>query len=999
VIAGCPPGSNPNASGDISIYTPPATYGTNILMGCMCDFSTDYVFGDSANVLAYDTTYTVLVCTWSSDGVRNEQTYSVHTPKEDGTGGWVVDGSGAIPVDDPITPIDPPGPIVINPPSGSSNPDPARNVDAGGCYDGRRRGWQLRAYSLIDGAWKRKAFTFRAVKEARFVHRREGGMSQLDASLALPIGTPAPLYAGDRLSVWVREQLGWVEWWRGYVQISEHSTDRPDTLSVTAYGAMERFRGIYVSRQYAAAAQDLSDLFSQVLIDYANPWYAEQGIPAPIPDVQKIGITVGETRQLEGSLLDVLTGLVRGIPGVTWGVDIDEQGRERIYLRPRPTDAEYVVAYGHDVSTVQFGEDASEIVNALVIEGGTPLFPNLIANGSFEKPVNEGANLILNPSFEDVQADDPKTARHWARISGDPAAIGPDNGASDKGLSPASGSRYMEFDNRKTGREEIQGDPVAVKPSGRYTLRMAMAAQTSGVNIRPIVRVKMWRADASYIGYVDAGASFTGPVNDQVWGTFDAGFTVDPQARTAAVVIGLPDGVGGKNRGIGVDDVQLFSADELSQESWHAQTNDTTEGLPTSVATVKWAEKDAALGAYCVCAGWTTGNHTACYAGIEADPIAAGINQELRLSFYARAVYGTHVHVLVRQYDGKDWKTAVPVAGDGAAELGGRKLTLTAEWQRFHVDVKTASDCQQVTVLFGGLGASVAGQAEMDGVYLHAGWPTNEDGTVAIYPYIEGSAVVTYRYSTEDAWFQDPADPVGQYATQDARNSALWHTGAKAGQVHYGRREVRVSAPKVRTQADAMKWAVNYFNLNGTAKAPSPLTVSDRIRNIRAIGLMRLVNLPDGRDGLTLFPVQATHTFSRAGWKCEVERAEERGDLAALISQIGQTANDRYTTVLLAADGSASSASKILSAVTSAPASTAWVWASQMAGAGATTIVIDTTEKPVASGSPIIASVSGGAWDRELIEVAGDGKSITLSAPAGYPFTASDKAGVYYQGA
>lgn len=793
----------------------------------------------------------------------------------------------------PDDPADPPGPGDRNPPRRVHRPYIGRSINAGSCYDGRPRGWDVRAYRLMDGAWKRLTLPPKTIRSASFTHRRDGGMSVMTVTLTTPLSKSGALRANDRLSLWVREISGWVEWWRGYVQTTRDASDRPDTTEATAYGAVAMLKAVRVSRQYAMAEQDLSVLFGRLLNDYVDPWYTAMGWPLPSRDIQPIGIPVGETRLLEGALSEVLSGLVQGIPGVTWGVDLDPVTLgERWYLRPRPSLPRYVLAYGKDVSHVEFGKDASDVVNILTIDGGPALYPNLVKNGGFEKPANEGANIILNPSFEDVHQNDQKQARHWTRTSGDPRVKGPQETAKDDTLSPASGEHYMELDN-STGREEIEGDPVTVLGGERYTFRIHMAAELSSYPIQPIIALKLWDASAAALSDLvlsEPGGDVAWTARDQAWLSYEQTFTMPDDARSCAVNIGLPSGER-RRRGLGLDDVELTAADAVTQESWVLNTNDTTGGLPSSLIEVDWAERDAAQGAYSVRLKWSTGANADCFAVAETVPISVTKNQELRLSFWAKSgdASANDLDVALWWLDGETWTKVTPTAGDGATVSSARRISLPGggDWVRYHVDFKTPGNAEQALVSFGAFGSGRIGTARLDGVYLHVGWPSDASGPV-LYPFVEGGGVVQYRFTTDDAWFQSDTDAIGRYATAEARASIP----------QFGPREDQVTAPKVRTPDDAKRFFVNYANHRAVEQLPSPVSVVDRIRNIKADGLVKVVNIP-GRSGLTLFPVQASHTFDHAGWRCEVERSDERASLESLLNGISKASTDRYQVVAL----------------------------------------------------------------------------------------------------
>lgn len=796
------------------------------------------------------------------------------------------DGGGGT-VDEPV---DPPGPSVLNPSRRLHRPYLGRSINAASCYDGRRRGWEVRAYRQVDGQWRRLTLPPKSVRSASFVHRRDGGMASMSVALTASLSKSGVLQPGDRLSLWAREVSGWAEWWRGYVQATRDASDRPDTTELTAYGAVALLKGVRVSRQYAMAEQDISVLFGRLATDYVDPWYTAMGWPLPVRDIQPVGVIVGETRLLEGPLSDVFSALVQGVPGVTWGVDLDPLTLgERLYLRPRPDAPKYVLAYGKDVAHVEFGKDASDVVNTLTIDGGPALYPNLVKNGGFEKPANEGANLILNPSFEDVAQGDEKRGRHWTVTSGDPRVKGPKEAARDDTLSPASGEHYLELDN-STGREEVQSDPVAVMGGDRYTFRIHMAAELSGAGVTPIITLKLWDAFAAALSDVVLDPTQGKPVDTQAWLSYEQTFTMPADARSCAVNIGLPSGER-RRRGVGVDDVELFAADAVTQESWVLNSNDTSGGLPSSLMEVDWAERDAVQGAYSVRLKWSTGADAECFAVAETTPMAVTKNQELRLSFWAKSGDGSaqELDAALWWLDGETWTRVPPTAGDGSTVGDARRISLPAGggWTRYHVDFKMPDSAEQAVLSFGAFGSGRIGTVRLDGVYLHVGWPSDASGPV-LYPFVEGGGVVQYRFTTDDAWFQSDTDLIGRYATAEARQSIP----------QFGPREDQVTAPKVRTPDDAKRYFVNFANQRAVAQLPSPVSVVDRIRNIKADGLVKVVNVP-GRDGLTLFPVQASHTFDRGGWRCEVERSDERAGLESLLSGIERSAGERYQVVTL----------------------------------------------------------------------------------------------------
>lgn len=783
-------------------------------------------------------------------------------------------------------------------------PTISRNVNAGGCYDGRRRGWEVRAYRIAtdrlsgEAVWRRLKFPGMAVRDCRFTHRKDGGMAQCDVSISLRMGSPptgldgrlaaqwpaAPsLQPNDRISVWVYEDGEWREWWRGYFQEGRYSIGRPDTYEISAYGAIERFRGISVRRQYGHYQQDISTLFAQLITDYADPFWEEIGFPTMTRDIRAIGVSVGETRRFDGTLADALSDVVRGVAGVTWGVELDGNGFERVYLRPMPESPKYVLSLGHDASGGSWGEDHADVVNTLVIEGSKALYPNLAKNGGFEQPIGENANLIQNSSFELGRDANSKKALHWNRVGLDPSRR--KNG--DDPINAATGEFFMEIDR---DGEAVESAPVAVTGGGRYVFRVSVAGEANGRTMYPVIDIKAWDG-ATLVDTVhvtaQSGAANAWWVENRTWRRFEYWFDMPAGATTATVLLTLAQ-YAYNDKGIGYDDVLLAESDDMRQEGWTTDTNDTTGGLPASSITALWAETDDPYeGAYFTRLAWVTGNNASCFARLiqsESISVTDGYEQEFTISVSLRntgtSAQSIYIGAQTRDKDGnweEAWDTKLPYVWPRGWEVPASvSVPADGEWYRHTIIVRTWDDTVELRARVGVKGANLTGGIDVDAMYVFYGSTYDEQ------PFVESGENILHKLSTEDGWFQDAADEIGRLATDEARDSVKWHGGELDGQAHYGVRAARVSAPKVRTAADARRYFVNWANQRAVARGTDPVEVNDRIRNIRADGLVRLVNTP-GRDGLTLLPVQASHTLSRVGWRCSVDRQTERRDLATLL--------------------------------------------------------------------------------------------------------------------
>jgi len=547
-----------------------------------------------------------------------------------------------------------------------------------------------------------------------------------------------------------------------------------------------------------------------------------------------------------------------------------------------PESPKYVLSLGHDANGGSWGEDHADVVNALVIEGSKALYPNLAQNGGFEKPIGENANLIQNSSFELGRDANSKTALHWNRVGQDPCRK--KNGSNP--INAATGEYHMECDRNG---EAVESAPVAVTGEGRYVFRVSIACELNGRRLYPVIDVKAWDG-ATLVDTVHISAK-TGAVNSwnvesRGWRRFEYWFDMPAGATTASVYLANADPYAQHNQGLCFDDVLLAESDDMRQEGWVTDTNDTSTGLPPSEITALWAETDDPYqGAYFTRLSWETGNNASCFVRLvetESASVSDGFDQQHTISVSLRntgaSAESVYIGAMIRNRDG-NWEEAD--AGDPSWTTPPAAVSVPAdgEWDRYTVDIRTKPDTVEVRGYVKRVGSELIGGIDVDAFYMFLGISADDQ------PFIESDGNILHELCTEDAWFQAPADEIGRLASDEARDSVKWHGGELDGQAHYGVRAARVSAPKVRTAADARRYFVNWANQRAVARGTDPVEVNDRIRNIRADGLVRLVNTP-GRDGMTLLPVQASHTLSRAGWRCSVDRQTERRDLATLLSGV-----------------------------------------------------------------------------------------------------------------
>lgn len=724
-----------------------------------------------------------------------------------------------------------------------------------GTWDGSRRRWEVRMHrKQLDGTWKRLTLPSWAVTSVQFTELSAGGQAEATAAFARDWTGALTFHADDRLSVWVRPDAEWQEWYRGAVSIVESAAGRPGTVTVTAHGPMRWADRIRVRRRYAMPSNDVANLFARLISDYLDPWCVTNGLPTFIRDVQAVGEEAG-TRDFDGSLTDALADCLNGVPGVAWGFDLTDGGLPRVFLYPRPETVEYCVALGKDASAAALNTDWNDLVNAIELTGAESKFPNMLTNGGFEKPTGEAVGLLANPSFEDAPPGNDLQPLHWTRTVGE----GSRKAAAQDNVGAVTGGYYLELD---TAGEEVLSDFTPEVTAGVYELRVWMARENSLYATPPTFSLEVYDLAETLITSLAIvptctlpdGTELTEP-DTQAWREYRTAFTLGASARKFKLRIALASG-GGTDRGLAVDDVSLFDRTEIAQEGWTLEVGGSTDVLPTYDASP--APQDD----YFVRFDLDTTGGTLKYRPEQSFSLRE--HQEVRFQVQARVSAAMTVRVGVETYDGSTW---VDSGTDNA-------ITTTATWVTYHHDVTGGNKTQEARPYIS-VPASMIGILDIDAAYVFTGHPGADRA------FEDGEANLTLWLSTDDAFVQDDTTMPAAVLTSIA---------------DHGRRETRVSAPRVRDLAGAQLYAANYFRQHAIPRTPGPLTVLDRLRHYRFDGLVRLTNIPGGQLDTALFAARYTHTFDAAGWRCEVERDIERPNSITLWRDLETKVEDTYQT-------------------------------------------------------------------------------------------------------
>jgi hypothetical protein len=428
---------------------------------------------------------------------------------------------------------------------------------------------------------------------------RYGGYGEFSLPTGLDYRTFTRVQQGDMVEVYFQG----VRKYRGYVTERKRSNDNPRKLSLSAYGAAFWLRKVPVSKTYAfpAGATDVSVAFAQFCNDFLLGNVGPGGIQlAYSVQAETIGTTIlnlDARYKSAGDVLDAIIGETGNL--AVWGVDVDSEGYNRIYLRPfsdttPPNNPDFVIfAPGINVEASEGPETIADVVNAVIVQGGAAKFPQLLHNGNFELPVyqNDGAgNMVLNGGFESGGfhvADD------WTLANG--ASV-----ESGKNQSPAravafEGSRYLELDH--VSENAVQNGTGTWAAGHNYVFSCQMAKEVDQQSLSGHARLII--KDGTSAVVFDSGSVTMQPPG-QDWEYFSIPFTFPTSGFTAGsgtfqITFNLDSitAFGGQQGGLIIDAVELQDVSVVYQDGWEIQaTGDAV------INSVNWVCQESYEGAY-----------------------------------------------------------------------------------------------------------------------------------------------------------------------------------------------------------------------------------------------------------------------------------------------------------------------------------------------------------------------------------------------------------------
>lgn len=695
----------------------------------------------------------------------------------------------------------------------------------------------------FDANGARLVLPLNQIKKASWSDERYGGWRDFNLDLSATFTELVSIAQGSIIEFWWGNERRF----RGNVYVKARAKENPDTLTISGFGLSFRAGLPPASHAYLyASPTDLARVFSDIAHEVVVPV-----LPSILIDSQTTGVTVQTVEGTYKSFNDVISDLceTQGENMSLWGVDAEQvSGLDRLFIAPFSTTVTHGVSIPSAKVRASRGEEqTSEIVNRLLLLGGNPRYPNLIYNGSFERPRFGGdgtGNLVYNGDFE-IQGG----GAVWS-ISGSYKQSGSLSGEGNA----YAGSWMFETDINAEFATQTQNPPVVAIVTGHdYTIacyakaeneaypttgRLTFSWLDSGGGILEIVVIDL-----------DPPGSTSDPHLEAVWQQFKITSRAPAAATGFKVYLETVSG-GGITRGILWDIVEVYDATIIFQDKWELFNAGTSR-----TNSVNWWFQDSYDGAHCV------------YFDVNA---IDDDNNEARLQpiglqrfeIIGGAVYNAQVWVktppgvganpwmvlVVREFDSQGNEVGTATHGVIAPGVG------FETWTRFTCSRAFAQTSTHALVY---LSIRSNGASLVDGLCFR--------DQAAGYEYLrDGQFVATLR-------------------SDDGSLTGLT-TDAVASVARYGYRDGIETVEQITSLVDAQAYASAFFNVHASQMSNPQIEVLDDDRYFRPGQQIALIG-PDGptlMSGLSMLPIVRVKWDYDGTLRATLELKKERPDEAAL---------------------------------------------------------------------------------------------------------------------
>lgn len=620
----------------------------------------------------------------------------------------------------------------------------------------------------------------------------------------------------DRIEIYAGDTLRY----RGYIDDIRRADGEPGQMTLTLYGRAKDLDNklLYGARSYGYPV-DVSAVFADIARE----------VTAIYPDLTVSASVVGATLQnldvnhkTAREAINALMGYCRS--RAVWGVDVDPAtGGDRLFLRPVSDPASALPDHAVLLPSRTTGEHSTQapladVANVVTIEGGDPLYPQLLPNPSFEYLQQVGAggagNLVTNGGFEFGSGGG--SADGWVLSTG---ALRAENGQTLGTPNAYVGKCALELDHQ--GEKATQTRTVSVVPGDTYAFGCYLRPEpttNTGVSQQVTLRLTWLDGGGAAIGAV-VPSVFDCPTGNyweirQAFVTAPSGGGGSSTAAGVKIEAEKTSTGGGDGYAVMIDEVFLQSATVLQPQGWQA----------------------VAFG---------SANVTNFYTGAFSFGAKHGRNAVL-VQFSGQDLDNNDIHFrysLARREQHQEWKS-LGDPGYTFAVYGGQTIRLSA-WMYF-ISGPTLPHFKFEFVWYRADNSSIRNdRANVSPAstrdawqYLYAEQAAPGDAVrCECWITIRGDAsqqnmvidcistrVADDPYASE---FLDAGRLCLTYSVVDLLTAYDVPIGVSNSIATYGRREKVVSVPELRTVADARVWMREYL-LASALPVPAPsVTVYD----------------------------------------------------------------------------------------------------------------------------------------------------------------------------
>lgn len=703
---------------------------------------------------------------------------------------------------EPTQPTDGGGTTPTTPTSGGGTTTTTTTTATGLLDTLHGQGVEIRIY---DPSGKRRRLPALNIAEAHWTIEPTGGFADFSLTLHCQPDELTTIVADDMVEIW---DFG-IRQFRGYVGDLTRSEDEPPTLTIAGYGRVIDLERMVLQGAYQRANDtDISDLFAEIAADVQTRY------PDIVVQVDSIGVA---TQVIDGrqktakEIIDALIGLASSV--AVWGLDVDDAGRDRLYLRKINTnvvDASIAIP-GANVGHRECATHVSDVVNCVTVVGGTAQFPQLLPNGSFEtltKPGGDGdgstgESLLRNGSFESGEDN-------WSFQNGADYKV---NGGQEPPARTGSSSAELDHVGEKI-TQQSDSPPVAIVAGHSYEVGAWLRPEYSAnFNSPPTLTLRFyWRSggsDQSSVtwSYIVTEAAYRLSSQTVVAPAGATGFRFEVELTYVDQ--------GGNNHGVMVDDCYAIDASSLVATQWQAVQHGSA-----TVNAANWQARGAYDGRNCLYLDVNSSDSDGQDVHVRIVPtlenkIVGGQTVRLAARIKSAAGAATPMLLLVQQFRKDDGNTT---GGNVGTEYRSTVASATRSgWTYVSYDAVAPGDATQVECW---LNIRATGKIYIDAISARV-VPDQGDEDIFDTTYLPaGNLQVRYR-----------ADDLVSAAANAEVNGSI---------TTYGLREKVENSGDLTTLTDAKAWATSYLLANALAY---PAPVIDLFDDRRAWAIGKVIRL------------------------------------------------------------------------------------------------------------------------------------------------------------